>query len=128
TYRDNTRLHFGAQSGSNRILASLRRGHTVEHVIHAVELCREYAMTPVVDFIVGIPGENDEDQRMTARLVEWISSCGMVHLHRFIPLPGTPLEGSFPRTLLPDVERLLGSLALSGRVTGSWGDPTRRFF
>lgn len=128
TYCDNTRLHFGAQSGSNRILASLRRGHTVEHVIHAVELCREYGMTPVVDFIVGIPGENDEDQRMTARLVEWISSCGMVHLHRFIPLPGTPLEGFFPRTLLPDVERLLGSLALSGRVTGSWGDPTRRFF
>jgi len=127
-YCENSRLHFGAQSGSNRVLSSLKRGHTVEDVVLAVELCHEYGLTPVVDCIVGIPGESDEDQQMTARLVEWISSRGRVHIHRFIPLPGTPLAESTPRTLLPEVEQLLGSLALSGRVTGSWGDPTRRFF
>lgn len=128
TYCDNKRLHFGAQSGSNRVLSSLRRGHTVEDVVHAVELCEEYGLTPVVDCIVAIPGEDDEDQLSTARLIQWISSRGTVHVHRFLPLPGTPLEKTSPRSILPEVERLLGSLALSGKVTGSWGDPTRRFF
>ncbi|OPY43371.1 MAG: coproporphyrinogen III oxidase [Methanoregulaceae archaeon PtaU1.Bin059] len=128
TYCTNTRLHFGAQSGSDRILSILSRGHTVNDVIRAVELCLEAGLEPVVDCIVGIPGEEDEDQLMTARLVEWISQRGRVHLHRCIPLPGTPLAGKSPRELLPEVERLLGTLALKGRVTGSWGDPTRRFF
>ncbi|HNQ29160.1 MAG: coproporphyrinogen III oxidase [Methanoregulaceae archaeon PtaB.Bin009] len=128
TYCSNTRLHFGAQSGSDRVLSSLHRGHTVQDVISAVELCLDAGLTPVVDFIVGIPGEEEDDQRMTARLVEWISRRGRVHLHRFIPLPGTPMEKTAPQPLLPEVERLLGALALRGRVTGSWGDPTRRFF
>lgn len=127
-YCDNVRLHFGAQSGSDRVLGSLRRGHTAADVVRAVELCLEYGLTPVVDCIVGIPGESDMEQLMTADLVKWMSSRGMVHVHRFIPLPGTPLESVPPRTVLPEVERLLGSLALSGRATGSWGDPTRRFF
>jgi B12-binding domain/radical SAM domain protein len=128
TYCSNSRLHFGAQSGSDRVLATLSRGHTVGDVIAAVELCLEYGLTPVVDCIVGIPGERDEDQMKTARLVEWVSSRGRVHLHRFTPLPGTPLAETSPRPLLPEVDRLLGSLALSGRLTGSWGDHTRRFF
>ncbi len=128
TYCSNTRLHFGAQSGSDRVLTLLHRGHTVQDVILAVELCLAAGLEPVVDCIVGIPDEEEEDQMMTARLVEWISRRGRVHLHRFIPLPGTPLAGKTPRPLLPEVERLLGTLALKGRVTGSWGDPTRRFF
>lgn len=128
TYCSNTRLHFGAQSGSDRVLSFLKRGHTVDDVITAVELCLESGLIPVVDCIVGIPGEEDEDQLKTARLVEWVSRRGRVHLHRFIPLPGTPLSGTVPRPLLSEVERLLGALALKGRVTGAWGDPTRRFF
>ena len=61
-YCSNTRLHFGAQSASDSVLERLRRGHTADDVIHAVELCTEFSITPVVDFIVGIPFETDEDQ------------------------------------------------------------------
>lgn len=128
TFSDNTRLHFGAQSGSDRVLASICRHHTVEDAVSAVELCLEYGMTPVVDFIVGIPGESDEEQMMTARLLEWVSSRGRVHVHRFIPLPGTPMADASPRSLMPELEQLLGRLAKRGRVTGSWCDSTRRFF
>ena len=45
--------HLPLQSGSDRVLSMLRRGHTTGDVIRAVELCREYDLVPIVDFIVG---------------------------------------------------------------------------
>ncbi len=127
-YCSNTKLHFGAQSGSNTVLGQLLRGHKVEDVISAVELCREYALTPVVDFIVGLPFETDDDQRATLDLIQWVARYGKVHVHRFIPLPGTPLAGQDARALLPETEKICGKLALTGRLTGSWNDPAVRFF
>jgi B12-binding domain/radical SAM domain protein len=127
-YCTNTKLHFGAQSGSDAVLRRLNRGHTVKDVIHAVETCRDHGITPVVDFIVGLPFETDEDQEKTAHLISWVARNGMVHAHRFLPLPGTPLAGTSARPLLPKTARLCGKLALSGKLTGSWNDPEVRFF
>ncbi|MGD0081355.1 MAG: TIGR04013 family B12-binding domain/radical SAM domain-containing protein [Methanoregula sp.] len=127
-YCANTKLHFGAQSGSDRVLGLLGRGHSVGDVVHAVELCRDCGIQPVVDFIVGLPFETDEDQRATADLIAWTARSGKIHVHRFLPLPGTPLAGTTARPLLKDVEKLCGKLALSGRLTGSWNDPEIRFF
>ena len=127
-YCSNTKLHFGAQSGSNRVLASLKRGHTIGDVMGAVDRCGEFGITPVVDFIVGLPSETDEDQLATLRAIQEISRHGHVHVHRFIPLPGTPLAGTTARSLLTETEKTLGKLALSGRITGSWDDPAVRFF
>jgi B12-binding domain/radical SAM domain protein len=127
TYCENTNLQFGAQSGSNKVLERLKRGHTVEDVIRAVELCLDAGLTPVVDVIAGFPFETDEDQRATAELIRWISPRGKIHAHRFMPLPGTPLQGTCPAPLSPELSRLLGSLALQGKVTGSWNDPRIAF-
>ncbi|MCK9632740.1 MAG: TIGR04013 family B12-binding domain/radical SAM domain-containing protein [Methanoregula sp.] len=126
-YCANTKLHFGAQSGSDDVLRQLHRGHTTADVISAIELCREYAITPIVDFIVGLPFETDDDQRATLDLVQWVARFGKVHVHRFIPLPGTPLAGTTARTLLTETEKCCGKLALTGRLTGSWNDPEIRF-
>ena len=127
-YCSNTKLHFGAQSGSDAVLERLHRGHTTEDAIRAVELCTSAGITPVVDFIVGLPFETDDDQEATVDLIRWVSRFGKVHVHRFIPLPGTPLAGTTARSLLTDTEKTLGKLALSGKVTGSWDDPAVRFF
>jgi B12-binding domain/radical SAM domain protein len=127
-YCANTKLHFGAQSGSDIVLEKLRRGHTVADVLHAADLCREHSLVPVVDFIVGIPFESDEDQQATLDLIRDISRHGIIHVHRFIPLPGTPLATTVARDLLPEVKKELGKLALRGRLTGSWNDPAVRFF
>lgn len=127
TYCANTNLQFGAQSGSNDVLERLKRGHTVEDVIRAVELCRDAGLLPVVDVIVGFPFETGEDQRATADLIRWISSRGTIHAHLFMPLPGTPLAGTSPAPLIPALSHLLGSLALKGKVTGSWSDPRIAF-
>jgi len=127
-YCANTKLHFGAQSGSNAVLRRLGRGHTTGDVIQAVELCRDYAITPIVDFIVGFPSETDEEQNETNDLIRWVARFGNVHVHRFIPLPGTPLAGTTARPLLTGTEKLCGKLALGGKLTGSWNDPAVRFF
>ncbi|WP_243669207.1 TIGR04013 family B12-binding domain/radical SAM domain-containing protein [Methanoculleus chikugoensis] len=87
----NTRLHFGAQSGSDRVLRRLHRGgHTVEDVVRAFDLCREHGLVPVVDFILGLPFESDDDQRATLDLVKMVARGGKAHIHYFMPLPGTP--------------------------------------
>ena len=127
-YCANTKLHFGAQSGSDTVLNKLNRGHTVADVLHAVDLCREYSLIPVVDFIVGLPFESDEDQLATLNIIREISRHGIIHAHRFIPLPGTPLATTVARELLPESEKVLGKLALRRRLTGSWNDPAVRFF
>jgi B12-binding domain/radical SAM domain protein len=127
-YCANTKLHFGAQSGSDAVLQKLCRGHTVGDVLRAVDMCLDFSLEPVVDFIVGLPFESDDDQRATLDLIDEVSRHGIVHVHRFIPLPGTPLAGTLARELLPEAEKKLGKLALRGRLTGSWNDPAVRFF
>ena len=128
SYCTNTKLHFGAQSGSDTVLEQLHRGHNVDDVIHAVDLCTESGITPVVDFIVGFPFESDNDQLATVNLIQLVTRSGKVHLHRFIPLPGTPLAGTTARSLLKETEKVCGKLALDGKITGSWSEPAVRFF
>ncbi len=127
-YCANTRLHFGAQSGSDRVLRLIRRGHTVADAIRAVELCRDYGIVPTVDFILGLPYESDEDQRATLDLIREVVRFGKAHVHYFMPLPGTPLADTEPRPLLPETEKVLGRMALAGKITGSWMNHEVRFF
>ncbi|MCX9010075.1 MAG: TIGR04013 family B12-binding domain/radical SAM domain-containing protein [Candidatus Methanoperedens sp.] len=120
-YCANTSLSMGGQSGSERVLDSIRRGHTVEDIILAVERCLAHDITPVVDFIFGLPGETEDDQLDTLRLIKWLTAKGgKVHSHYFMPLPGTALEDSPPSPLLRQVEKVIGELALHGKATGVW--------
>jgi B12-binding domain/radical SAM domain protein len=127
-YCRNIKLHFGAQSGSDRILSLLHRGHSVSDVVSAVELCHAHGIIPVVDFILGLPFEDEEDQLKTLDLIRWISKYGHIHVHQFLPLPGTALSGTLPRPIISEVQKVLGNLALRQKVTGSWCDHEIRFF
>ncbi len=64
-------LHVPAQSGSNRILRRMKRGYTAEEyremLLEARATIPEVAVTS--DFIVGFPGETDEDYQQTVELV-----------------------------------------------------------
>jgi B12-binding domain/radical SAM domain protein len=116
----NTRVHLGLQSGSDRVLALLGRGHTVDDGLEAVDRVLDHGFGPVVDLILGLPFETDEEQEATLALAEHLAGRGCrVHAHRFVPLPGTPLAGRPSRPLLPSAERRIGRLALAGRLTGS---------
>jgi tRNA-2-methylthio-N6-dimethylallyladenosine synthase len=65
-------LHLPVQSGSSRVLATMRRRHTREHYLELVAALRE-AMPDIAlstDMIVGFPGESDADFADTLSLVE----------------------------------------------------------
>ena len=120
-YCANDSLSLGAQSGSDRILKEIRRGHTVEDSISAVECCLEHEIVPAVDFIFGLPTETEEDQEKSLDLVRWICrKGGTVRAHYLTPLPGTPYSSAVPAEVSDGVRRELGKLALGGKLTGYW--------
>jgi B12-binding domain/radical SAM domain protein len=128
SYCVNKKIHFGAQSGSDRVLSLLGRGHSVADVLAAYDLCRDHGFIPVIDIIFGLPIESPEDQYLTLDLIKSVVRSGIVHIHQFIPLPGTPFYGKTASPLIEEVQRSLGSLALKGKLTGSWCDHQIRFF
>jgi len=84
-------LHLPVQSGSDRILAAMNRRHTREHymdVIARLKAARpDLALTS--DFIVGFPGETEEDFAATLALVAEVGFSGAFSF-KYSPRPGTP--------------------------------------
>lgn len=84
-------LHLPVQSGSDRILSAMKRGHTALEYKSKIRRLREVrpSISMSSDFIIGFPGETDEDHHATMALIEEI---GFDHSFSFIysPRPGTP--------------------------------------
>jgi len=84
-------LHLPVQSGADRILTLMKRGHTALEYKSKIRRLREKRpdITISSDFIVGFPGETDDDFEGTMRLIEEV---GFDHSFSFIysPRPGTP--------------------------------------
>jgi len=84
-------LHLPVQSGSDRILALMKRGHTALEYRHKLRKLREArpGISISSDFIVGFPGETDADFDQTMQLIEDIGfdqSFSFIYSRR----PGTP--------------------------------------
>ncbi|MBS3909785.1 MAG: TIGR04013 family B12-binding domain/radical SAM domain-containing protein [Actinobacteria bacterium] len=121
TYAATKMVVIGAQSGSQRILDSLNRRHTVDDVSKAVALILEAGLTASVDFIFGLPGETDDDKRLSIEMIEELTAMGArVHSHTFIPLPGTPLAESAAGVVDEELARYLSRLANKGLQFGQW--------
>jgi len=84
-------LHLPVQSGSDRILAQMKRGHSVLEYKSKLRRLREIRpdISLSSDFIIGFPGETDDDFEQTMQLIE---SIGFDLSFSFIysPRPGTP--------------------------------------
>ncbi|MDS4031240.1 MAG: tRNA (N6-isopentenyl adenosine(37)-C2)-methylthiotransferase MiaB [Candidatus Contendobacter sp.] len=122
-------LHLPVQSGSDRILALMKRGHTALEYKAKVRKLR--AARPDLslssDFIVGFPGETERDFEATMALIEEI---GFDHSFSFLysPRPGTPaasLPDATPLTIKKErLARLQarieeGAHALSRKMVGT---------
>ncbi|MGZ4935856.1 MAG: TIGR04013 family B12-binding domain/radical SAM domain-containing protein [Halobacteriota archaeon] len=123
TYCANTSIHLGAQSGSDAILEEIGRGHSRRDVELALDVCCDCNVTPVIDFIFGLPTETYADQLESLDLIERIiAKKGKVRAHYFTPLPGTPYRNKKPSPVSPEVNKQLGTLARDGHLSGRW-DP-----
>ena len=84
-------LHLPIQSGSDRILMMMKRGHTALEYKHKIRKLREIRpdISLSSDFIIGFPGETDSDFDTTMKLIEDIgfdTSFSFIYSQR----PGTP--------------------------------------
>ena len=83
-------LHIPVQSGSNRVLNDMKRGHTVETFIDVVKKAREKfpEFTISTDVIVGFPSETNEDLEKTKELLAE-TKPDVVNLSKYSARPGT---------------------------------------
>ncbi|MCM2267577.1 MAG: radical SAM protein, partial [Elusimicrobiales bacterium] len=85
-----TELLFGAESGDNAILASIRKGITREQTERAVKLCREKGLSSFCSVILGLPGDTRQTMKETVDFFtrlnpDYAAFCVL------IPFPGTEL-------------------------------------
>jgi len=86
-----SQVHLPVQSGSDRILAAMKRNYTaIEYrsIIRKLRLARP-SISISSDFIVGFPGESDEDFEKTMKLIEDVRFDGSFTFI-YSPRPGTP--------------------------------------
>ena len=98
-------LHLPVQSGSDRILALMKRGHTVLEYKSKIRKLRKIRPDISIssDFIVGFPGETDSDFQATLDLIAEIGfdqSFSFIYSKR----PGTP-AASYPDEIQPEQKK-----------------------
>ncbi|MDQ2920890.1 MAG: tRNA (N6-isopentenyl adenosine(37)-C2)-methylthiotransferase MiaB [Acidobacteriota bacterium] len=84
-------VHLPAQSGSDRILKSMRRGHNSEDYLRRVEGIKKSKrrLSLTSDIIVGFPGETEEDFEATMRLVQRCEYDAL-YIFKYSKRSGTP--------------------------------------
>jgi tRNA-2-methylthio-N6-dimethylallyladenosine synthase len=87
-------LHLPVQSGSDRILAKMNRRHTAAEYVDLIARVRKARPDIALssDFIVGFPGETDQDVEDTIRLIEAVGYA-QAFSFKYSPRPGTPAAG-----------------------------------
>jgi tRNA-2-methylthio-N6-dimethylallyladenosine synthase len=89
-------LHIPAQSGSDKILKAMNRGYTSAEYLDLIDTARQIVPDIAVagDFIVGFPGETDEDFEQTVSLLKK-AQYKNAFIFKYSPRPGTTAENRF---------------------------------
>ncbi len=109
-------LHLPVQSGSDPILRAMNRSHSAESYLRTIEQVR--AARPDIaisgDFIVGFPGETDEDFTATLSIVDEVRYAS-AYSFKYSARPGTPaaqMEGAVAPEVMDDrLQRLQARIA-----------------
>ena len=99
-------LHLPVQSGNDRILKAMNRSHSVDSYLRLIERVR--AVRPDIavsgDFIVGFPGETEEEFADTLKIVDQVRYA-QCYSFKYSPRPGTPaadMDGRVPAAMMDD--------------------------
>lgn len=109
-------LHLPVQSGANAVLAAMKRNHTAADYLERIRKLK--AVRPEIfissDFIIGFPGETDQD---FAETMDLIADVGFDHSYSFIfsKRPGTPAADMADDT--PDDVKKMRLQILKDRIT-----------
>ncbi|MEO1044286.1 MAG: tRNA (N6-isopentenyl adenosine(37)-C2)-methylthiotransferase MiaB [Pseudomonadota bacterium] len=119
-------LHLPVQSGSNPILQAMNRSHSAESYLAILEKVRKARPGIAIsgDFIVGFPGESDEDFEATMAIVE-AANYAQAFSFKYSPRPGTPaatMDQQIPREVMD--ERLQQLQALLNRQQSDFNAAT----
>jgi tRNA-2-methylthio-N6-dimethylallyladenosine synthase len=110
-------LHLPVQSGSNRILKAMNRSHRADTYLRILEKMRsarpDIALSS--DFIVGFPGETEEDFEATLRVLDEVRYAS-AYSFKYSARPGTPaanMEQQIPREVMDErLQRLQQRISL----------------
>lgn len=108
-------LHLPVQAGNDRILKAMNRSHSRDSYLRILDRVR--AARPDIalsgDFIVGFPGETEEEFRDTLSLVDAVGYAQCFSF-KYSPRPGTPaaeMDGAVPEEVMDDrLQRLQAAL------------------
>ena len=99
-------LHIPAQSGSDKILKAMNRNYTSQRYLDLLDLAREIVpeISIAGDFIVGFPGETEEDFQATVNLVEK-ARYRNAFIFKYSPRPGTKSDEKLQDTVPGEVKQ-----------------------
>jgi tRNA-2-methylthio-N6-dimethylallyladenosine synthase len=97
-------LHLPVQSGSDKVLKAMNRGHTADEYRRIAEKLRQARPDLALssDFIAGHPGETEADHQDTLRLIRDVGFA-QAFSFKYSPRPGTPAAGA--PLQLPEAEK-----------------------
>ena len=107
--RVQSHFHISVQSGSDSVLARMKRPYRIATVYRACELLRKVKGAPFLacDIIAGFPGETDEDFALTKKM---LTECNFTYVHAF---PFSPRPGTEAYTMRPQVANNITSARIA---------------
>jgi radical SAM superfamily enzyme YgiQ (UPF0313 family) len=123
-YITNKSITLGAQSGCNKRLKEIRRGHTKEDIMHAIQIANQHQLMVNLDFIIGYPDETAAERLKTLAFITDLHKKHKirVHIHHFMPLSGSAYALRKPSFLLPSEKEQVYSLKKAGYASTGWID------
>jgi tRNA-2-methylthio-N6-dimethylallyladenosine synthase len=120
-----SQLHLPVQSGSDRILAAMKRGYTALEYKSTVRRLRSARpeLSLSSDFIIGFPGETDADFEQTMKLIDDVGFDGS-YSFVYSPRPGTP-AADFADQVSPEVAQAR-LLRLQSRIEAQFAANSQR--
>jgi len=91
-------LGISPESASEKVLDAMNKEVDLDHVVKVVKWCNELGIGVNCNFVLGFPGEEKEDRRMTYRFVRKLTRLGLDEIVTFMltPLPGTQVADLMP--------------------------------
>ncbi len=109
-----TKIAFGVESGSFRVLRQMGKQITIREVIEAFRLCKEFRIPTQVFFMLGHPNETREDLLRTQEIIRRIKP-DYLFISIVIPLPGTEYYQQFAQ--IASEKELTNFLCFNGSPT-----------